>query len=196
MWAEASPAAWHMGQLCSVTGAGHRWLHGEVAAEAMCLHNPFPSCNRWMGWKEWQGWICIPCPGTAGTSMTPQGALSINAVYFWGERRDWAKGWLASCPCPRKIAAEFWWIGTREVMLGVWPSGIYFGPDLMIKCDIIFRLTQLTDMPLRFPLFEGVKHFCCKPSKRRYCGRVEQKRLWKMCQESACALLVPKHSRA
>lgn len=60
---------------------------------------------------------------------------------------------------------------------------------------LAFRLAHLTGMSLRFPLFRGVKHFCCKPSKRRYCLRVEQKRLWKICQESACALLVPKHGR-
>lgn len=117
---------------------------------------------------------------------------------FLGGERGWSKGWLASCPCPRRIVTECCWIRSREVTLRVWLSGTGFEPDLMIKCDIIpaFRLTQLTGMPLRFPLFGGVKHFCCKPSKRRYCLRVEQKRLWKICQESACALLVPKHGRA
>lgn len=70
-------------------------------------------------------------------------------------------------------------------MLRVWPSGIYFGPDLMLKCDIMpaFRLTQLTGMSLRLPLFGGVKHFCCKAVKggtvsgwnRKGCGRFAKK---------------------
>lgn len=103
-----------------------------------------------------------------------------RCVFLWGQG-----GWLASCPCPRKIEAECWWIGSREVMLRVWPSGIYFGPDLMLKCDIMaaFRLTQLTGMSLRLPLFGDVKHFCCKAVKegtvsgwnRKGCGRFAKK---------------------
>lgn len=74
-------------------------------------------------------------------------------------------------------------------MLGVQTSGTNFSPDVMIRHEITpaFRLSLFTGMSLRFPLFRGVKHFCCKPCKIRYCLRVEQKRLWKFCQESACA---------
>lgn len=194
LWAEACAAASHKGQSCSAKGAGCRRLHREVAAGGRVLLPSLSRVRQMDGQERVAGADLQPrCsrPGTAGTSTT-QGALSRDVVCSWG------KGWLASCPCPRRIVTECCWIRSREVTLRVWPSGTGFEPDLMIKCDIIpaFRLTQLTGMPLRFPLFGGVKHFCCKPSKRRYCLRVEQKRLWKICQESACALLVPKHGRA
>lgn len=71
--AEPSPAALHMGQFCCARGAGHGQLHkgggwGRQRALASSLRGAAHLCNRQMGRKERQGWICIH----AAPTLTPQ----------------------------------------------------------------------------------------------------------------------------
>lgn len=154
-------------------------------------------CCWLVQWAEKRAW-----GGSASTRLLPSRRSHINSSgdceckgYISSVRKGSAQS-KGSRSCPRKMATECWWIQSREVTLWVQTSGTYLGPDVMIRHDIMlaFRLACLTGM-LRFFLFRGVKRFCCKPSKRRYCLRVEHKRLWKICQESACAFLIPKHGR-
>lgn len=188
--AEPSPAALHMGQFCCAKGAGLRQLDKGGGS---CKLRAADLCN---GQKRG------PWGGSASTRLLPWRLSHINSSgdcgckrYISSVRKGSAQS-KGSRSCPRKMATECWWIQSREVTLWVQTSGTYLGPNVMIRHDIMlaFRLACLTGM-LRFFLFRGVKRFCCKPNKRRYCLRVEHKRLWKICQESVCAFLIPKHGR-
>lgn len=178
-----------------VAGGGNVLLANTLVSVPLAC-----ATGGWAG-KNAAGVDLHPAGSYPDTAATPaaQGAASASVTYFLGGKggaRGRKGSLLAPVPGRSLLSADGSGRG-RSRSLEVRTSGMSLGPDVMIRRDITlaFRLTRFTGMSLRLPLFRGVKHFCCKPSKRRYCLRVEQKRLWKICQESACALLVPKHGR-